>query len=310
MSKTVPLTQVVSAGLASTAAAFVTSRFGVAGTLLGAALTAMIITGGSAILRSYLENVPGKLRARRERLKAGRSVGPDTLQGRPDLRDNSAGRMRAAMGWFSQLPPLTRRSLLLRGLVAATVAFIIGIGTVYGAEKVIGNSLSCGLWSNCPKGAIPGVHLGDADGTSVTPAINLGRTRTNTTTTTPQNAPQDSNRRNPLKPQNPGAYQNPAGPLEMQHGLPQLDSRSRSEHNPSIPKSQQPVQPQTPQKTSVVPGEAPQKKRIIPGQGSAVKPGPSEQKPNEQNPPGGGASAPSQQGLPSGVGHQQPARVQ
>ena len=47
--------QVVGAGLAAATAAFVTSRFGVAGTLLGAALTAMIITGGSAILKSYLE---------------------------------------------------------------------------------------------------------------------------------------------------------------------------------------------------------------------------------------------------------------
>ena len=68
----------MSAGLAATVAALVTSRFGVAGTLLGAALTAMIITGGSAILRAYLESlsgrvreVPTKLRSRRDR-KAGR----------------------------------------------------------------------------------------------------------------------------------------------------------------------------------------------------------------------------------------------
>jgi hypothetical protein len=41
--------QIVAAGLAATGAAFVTSRFGAAGTLLGAAVTTMIITGGSAI---------------------------------------------------------------------------------------------------------------------------------------------------------------------------------------------------------------------------------------------------------------------
>jgi hypothetical protein len=40
---------VVGAGLAATLAAFFTSRFGVAGTVLGTALTAMIITAGSAI---------------------------------------------------------------------------------------------------------------------------------------------------------------------------------------------------------------------------------------------------------------------
>ena len=44
----------MAAGLAATGAAFVTSRFGVAGTLLGAALTAMIITAGSAVLKAYI----------------------------------------------------------------------------------------------------------------------------------------------------------------------------------------------------------------------------------------------------------------
>src|SRR5919205_740398 len=124
--------QVVSAGLAATGASFVTSRFGVAGTLLGAALTAMIITGGSAILKAYLEgvtgnvrSVPNKLRTRANRLKAMRYAEPDTLPERPDLRDNFAGRMRAALGWFSHLPPLSRRSILIKGLIGAAVAFVI-----------------------------------------------------------------------------------------------------------------------------------------------------------------------------------------
>jgi hypothetical protein len=157
--------QVVAAGLASTAAAFLTSKFGVAGSLLGAALTAMIITGGSAILKAYLENLTGSVR---------------TLGGRPDLRENFISRMRAAMGWFFHLPPLRRRSILIKGLIAATVAFVIGMGGVYGAEKLIGNSLSCGLWSRCPAGAIPGVHLGGGgDATGATPTINFGRPKTN-----------------------------------------------------------------------------------------------------------------------------------
>src|SRR5215210_220604 len=159
----------MSAGLAATGASFVTSRFGVAGTLLGAALTAMIITGGSAILRSYLESVSGrvrgmptKLRSHREQQKAGGFGG--TMPGRPDLRDNFVGRMRAALDWFSHLPVLSRRSILIKGLLAAAVAFVICMGVVWGAEKVIGNSLSCGLWSKCPYGAVPGIHpLGYGD---------------------------------------------------------------------------------------------------------------------------------------------------
>lgn len=288
MSKTVPPTQVLSAGLASTAAAFVTSRFGVAGTLLGAALTAMIITGGSAILRSYLESVPSKLRARRQRRKAGRHAVPDTLPERPDLRDNFMGRMRAAMGWFSQLPLLTRRSILVKGLVGAAVAFMIGIGAVYAAETIIGNSLSCGLWSNCPKGATPGTHLGGGDGTGASPTINLGRAKTNITTPL-QNAPHNRGQ-NTLKPQNSNVQQHPAASPEKQQDLPQVAPDSGSDHNPSIQKAQEPVQPQTPQKRPVITGEEP-----------AVKPGSGEQVPqSEQNPSAGGASAPSRQGTLSG----------
>ena len=129
----------MSAGLAATAASLVTSRFGVAGTLLGAALTAMIITGGSAILRAYLESlsgrvreVPTKLRSRRERKTGGAD---STMPGRPDLKDNFVGRMRAALGWFSHLPTLRRRSILMKGLLAAAVAFVSVSGARVGGRE-------------------------------------------------------------------------------------------------------------------------------------------------------------------------------
>jgi hypothetical protein len=173
----------MSAGLAATAASFVTSRFGVAGTLLGAALTAMIITGGSAILRSYLEatsgrvrGMPTKLRSHREQQKAGGSGG--TMPGRPDLRNNFVGKMRAALDWFRHLPALSRRSILIKGLLAAAVAFVICMGVVWGAEKVIGNSLSCGLWGQCPYGAVPGIHPAGYGGTGAGSSISGGGTNT------------------------------------------------------------------------------------------------------------------------------------
>src|ERR671921_1209959 len=169
----------MSAGLAATGASFVTSRFGVAGTLLGAAITAMIITGGSAILKAYLEaasgrvrGLPTKLRARPKPHKAGDIGG--TMPARPDLRDNFVGRMRAALGWFSHLPTLSRRSILVKGLLAAAVAFVICMGVVWGAEKVIGNSLSCGLWSKCPYGAVPGIHPAGYGGTGAGSSISGG----------------------------------------------------------------------------------------------------------------------------------------
>ena len=169
----------MAAGLAATGASFVTSRFGVAGTLLGAALMAMIITGGSAILRSYLETVSGrvrgmptKLRSHREQQKAGDFGG--TMPGRPDLRDNFVGKMRAALDWFRHLPALSRRSILIKGLLAAAVAFVICMGVVWGAEKVIGNSLSCGIWAKCPYGAVPGIHPAGYGGTGAGSSISGG----------------------------------------------------------------------------------------------------------------------------------------
>src|SRR5688500_9983665 len=102
----------MAAGLAATGAAFVTSRFGVAGTLLGAAVTAMIITGGSAILKAYIASTADRFRSGATRLRERRQERPTAAPtrpqedapteevsppGRPDLRNNFAGRMRAAV---------------------------------------------------------------------------------------------------------------------------------------------------------------------------------------------------------------------
>jgi hypothetical protein len=151
--------------------------------LLGAALTAMIITGGSAILRAYLETlsgrvreVPVKLSSRREQKSTGGSG--DTMQARPDLRNNFVGRMRAALGWFSHLPTLRRRSILMKGLLAAVVALLLCLALVWGTEKLIGNSLSCGLWAECPYGATPGVHPLGYGGTGAGSSVSGGAMNT------------------------------------------------------------------------------------------------------------------------------------
>ena len=168
--------QIVAAGLAATGAAFVTSRFGAAGTLLGAAVTTMIITGGSAILKAYIENAAVRVRGGATRLRERRegrvaAVPPEHTipkaqgnpPGRPDLRNNLPGRMRAAVDWFRQLPTPRRRPILFKALVAAALAFAICMVTVWGVEKIIGNSLSCGIWRSCPYGAAPGIHVAGFD---------------------------------------------------------------------------------------------------------------------------------------------------
>ncbi|HEX5849379.1 MAG TPA: hypothetical protein VFY59_09280, partial [Rubrobacter sp.] len=167
--------QIMSAGIAATGASLVTSKFGVAGTLLGAALTAMLVTGLTSILRAYLETLSGHVRGMPKKLRTRREQqGGATMPGRPDLRDNFAGRMRAALGWFSNLPTLRRRSILMKGFLAAVVAFLLCMGLVWGTEKVIGNSLSCGLWSECPYGATPGIHPMGYGGTGANSSFSGG----------------------------------------------------------------------------------------------------------------------------------------
>jgi hypothetical protein len=275
---------VVSAGLASATAALLTSKFGLAGTLLGAALTTMIITGGSAVLKAYLENVTGhvrkmprKLQAKADRRKTGDYTEPAALPERPDLGDNFAGRMRAALGWFSHLPPLTRRSILIKGLIAAAVAFVIGMGAVYALEKGIGNSLSCGLWGNCPAGATPGIHIGGGDRAGASSTINLGRAKTNVAPQSGiQHVPQKGTP-NPVRQQDAGSQQNSGS--WNQGTILQANPGSGSE-----------------QDSGVLPEEP-------------VTPGPRQQTPQPQILSGGGAEVPSQQGVPSGAG-QQPAPSQ
>ena len=179
----------MAAGLAATGAAFVTSRFGVAGTLLGAALTAMIITGGSQILKAYVANASSRVRGGVTRLR-GRGAGnpgpaperaptreappENTLPERPDLRDNLAGRLRAAMDWFRNLPTPSRRPILIKALVAAGVAFVICMFAVWGVEKLIGNSLSCGIWGTCSVGATPGIDPLGLNGTGAGSTVSGG----------------------------------------------------------------------------------------------------------------------------------------
>lgn len=237
----------MSAGFASAGAAIITSKFGVAGTLLGAALTTMIITGGSAILKAYLESmggtmmeVPQKIRERRARRKAERYERASTLPGRPDLRNNFAGRMRAALGWFSHLPPLARRPIIVKGLLAALFAFVIGMSSVYAVEKVINNNLSCGLWGNCPEGATPGIHLREGNGAGTSPT--LGFKRTSATGDGRNGGVLESGGRAPVDQDAPvyggGNRQNSSGVVPAEPEVEPVE----------------PVEPQTPADSTVAPG--------------------------------------------------------
>ena len=113
----VKLSTIVATGLAAALAAFFTSRFGIAGTVLGTALMAMIITACSAVLSVYLERAAAK----------ARNVVPGALRARP-----------------------SRRSILLGSLLTMAASFLVGVGVVTSVELSVGKSLSCWVWNECP----------------------------------------------------------------------------------------------------------------------------------------------------------------
>jgi hypothetical protein len=156
----------VAAGIASVIAAVFTSRLGVAGTLIGTAVTAIVITLGSAIFKAQLmkashrisglpETVRGRLSTQQIRIPGKPNAEPnpepaarpeaETIEKRPGL----LSRLRAVPGFLRDLPSAQRRRVLLAGLLAGLLAAVIGLGTVTGIELVGGKNLSCMVWS-CP----------------------------------------------------------------------------------------------------------------------------------------------------------------
>lgn len=156
----------VAAGIASVLAAVFTSRLGVAGTLIGTAVTAVLITLGSAVFKAQLmkashrisglpETVQGRLSTQQIRIPGKPSVEPnpepaakpeeEATEKRPGL----LSRLRAVPGFLKELPSAQRRRVLLAGLLAGMVAMVIGLGTVTGIELAGGKTLSCLVWS-CP----------------------------------------------------------------------------------------------------------------------------------------------------------------
>src|SRR3954449_9288243 len=131
------LPKVLAVGIVSPAAAAITARFGVAGTLLGLLLSSVFVTAGVDLLKVYLARVPGAVTS----IPGGfrkKSAWGRLLQ-----------RMRLPFSKFASLPHPRRRSLIVGSIVAAGVSFVVGLIIVTGVEASVGKSLSCWVWSNC-----------------------------------------------------------------------------------------------------------------------------------------------------------------
>jgi hypothetical protein len=131
------LPKVLAVGIVSPAAAAITSRFGIAGTVVGLVLSSVLITAGVDLLKVYLARVPG----------AVTSI-PGGFRKKSSLR-NIIEKMKRPFSKFASLPSARRRSLVKGSLVAAGISCIVGLILITVLEVGVGKSLSCWVWDDC-----------------------------------------------------------------------------------------------------------------------------------------------------------------
>ena len=206
--------KIAAGGVAAPLAALLTSRFGVAGTMLGLALSAVVATTVSDVLKSYLQRAPGTVK----------NI-PGSARARFSVK-HFRRMITAPFSWFLSLAPSRRRAMLISSLVAGVIAFLIGTGAVTALEVGVGKSLSCWVWSEC---STTGSSSGEeASNTSTLPSI-LGGGQGVVSSNTPQEGQQQQqqgqpsgtpSRKTPGSPQS-GQQQTPSGaPQEQQQSSP------------------------------------------------------------------------------------------
>jgi hypothetical protein len=133
----IDLPKIVAGAIATPLAALLTSRFGIAGTMVGLALSAVIITVIVDTLKVYLARVPEAVTSIPGGLKKKSAWG------------GFLDRLRLPFSKLSTLPPPRRRSILIRSLIGGVIMFIIGLIIVTGVEASVGKNLSCWAWDDC-----------------------------------------------------------------------------------------------------------------------------------------------------------------
>ena len=192
------LPKVIAVGISSPVATILTSRFGIAGTLIGLALSAVILTVLVDILKVYLARAPGTV-----------AKMPGGFRARLSWR-NIRGRIGAAFDNFWSFSAARRRSILVGSVIAGVVSFFVGLSVITGLELSAGKSLSCWVWNECPAES-----SADGDGeystVSTRPSI-FGGGRA-VSSTTPQTEPFGSEQQS-----TPGAPGSPSRPSNASPG--------------------------------------------------------------------------------------------
>ena len=237
--KLVETNKALAAGLASVVTALFTSKLGVAGTLIGTALTAITITLISAILKAQIERAQTKLSGLPSTVRGRLSTQQVRIPGRQDAEPNPESppppeprggrlasfveRLRSIPGFLKGLSPAARRRILLSGALAGLVATAIALVIITFTEVVSGEPIS----------SMVGPQREPAGETA--PRTSVGSLFGGSRSTDPQNgsqqyAPQDSpagggrlQRDNPAQQPGGGQYQEdpaqqPADPAQEQPG--------------------------------------------------------------------------------------------
>ena len=159
--------KVIAVGIAAPLASLLTSRFGIAGTMLRLAISSVILTILVDALKVYLARASTKV--------AKVPSGLRTASYRRGIR----GRSRALLSRVLSFPtwplsPKRRRSILVGSFVAAGISFVVGLMVITGVEASVGRSLSCWLWSECTAEE-SSADRGGGSSTSTLPSILGGR---------------------------------------------------------------------------------------------------------------------------------------
>ena len=155
--------KIIAIGIASPLASFLTSRFGVAGTVIGLALSAMILTAVADYLKVYLaraSHAAAQAAAHTGTQKAPRRGLLARLFG---LKGGSGGRLKASYRGFYGAPPPAWRWVRLvgRSVVTAVISFVLALGAVTALEQGVGKILTRSLWEECPAAGAPAEDEGN-----------------------------------------------------------------------------------------------------------------------------------------------------
>ena len=207
------LPKVLAVGVVSPAAAALTSRFGVAGTMLGLVLSAVLITAGVDLLKVYLARVPGAV-----------TTIPGGFRKKSSLR-NLLERMKRPFSKLASLPRPRRRSLIVGSLVTAGISCLVGLVLITVLEVGVGKNLSCWVGDNCSTESSPSPSSSDGstDAQASTLPTILGGVQS-VTSSAPQVAPSNP----PPQQQQPGSSPlTPGAPSQAPPGVPEAETHKK-----------------------------------------------------------------------------------